>query len=136
MNLQGNQAPIDGNQGTTLDVSPTEVVCKVAGITIFGAADDVRAACAALEARALPTYPDELTPDLREVLGWMCFQCAHIARAMRAAGVEIEHRAEDEQAHVIHWMVKLVLRHGANWRAEGAKHIEAWKQSVEAKGAA
>ncbi len=130
---KGNRSPIDGDQGSTLRVGPDEVICTVAGVTLFGSADNVRAARAALEACPLPTYPDELTPELREVLGWMCFQCISIAQAMRAAGIDVKKKAEDEQAHVLHWMVKLVLRHGANWRKEGVKDIEAWREAARAR---
>jgi predicted RNase H-like nuclease (RuvC/YqgF family) len=76
------------------------------------------------------TYPEELTPDLREVLGWTCFQCGPIAHAMRAAGMDINPKAEDEQAHALHWMVKLVLKHGAEWRAAGAEDIRGWKAAI------
>lgn len=80
-----------------------------------------------MRSRRSPAYPDELTPELREVLGFMCFQCISIAQAMRLAGIDVKKKAEDEQANVLHWMVKLVLRHGANWRKEGVKDIEAWR---------
>jgi len=66
------------------------------------------------QAAAAP-FPDELTPELREVLGWPNFRCGPIAHLMRAAGADIKPKAEDEQAVVLHWFVTLVLRHGANW---------------------
>lgn len=122
---KGNHVPINGLQRVAAH--------DVAGVSIFGSPEDVAAARAALEAKPLPAYPDELTPELREVLGWMCFQCAPIAHAMQAAGMDIQRKAEDEQAHVLHWMVKLVLRHGANWRVEGSKDINAWLEAAHAK---
>lgn len=117
---EGNHDPISGDQTGC-------AIAKVAGVTITGDADAVAAARAALETRPQPTYPDELTPELREVLGFMCFQCISIAQAMRLAGIDVKKRAEDEQANVLHWMVKLVLRHGAEWRKEGVKEIQAWR---------
>lgn len=67
-------------------------------------------------------YPAKLTPELQHVLGRPNFWCAQYARVMRAAGVEIECRAETEQAYVLHWLVKLVLDHGENWAiAAGAQ---------------
>ncbi|MGV0128667.1 hypothetical protein [Burkholderia gladioli] len=67
-------------------------------------------------------YPATLTPELQHVLGRPNFWCAQYARVMRAAGVEIECRAETEQAYVLHWLVKLVLDHGENWAiAAGAQ---------------
>lgn len=126
---EGNHDPISGDQ-------TGGAIAKVAGVTIIGDADAVAAARAALESRPQPAYPDELTPELREVLGFMCFQCISIAQAMRLAGIDVKKRAEDEQANVLHWMVKLVLRHGADWRKEGVKDIEAWRARAQERAAA
>lgn len=109
---------------------PTHITEKVAGVTISGAPDDVAAVRAALRAGPLPVFPDELTPDLKEVLGRLCFECLAFANLMRAAGVEIEHRAEAEQAHVLHWLVKLVLKNGDNWRAAGLIDLESWRDAA------
>ncbi|NEV77918.1 hypothetical protein DYI24_12810 [Rhodopseudomonas sp. BR0C11] len=68
-------------------------------------------------------YPDKMTPELREVLGKICFQLAPIAQAFRAAGHEIEEKAEAEQAFVLHWLIKLALKHGSNWRDEASDQI-------------
>ncbi|MGK8887580.1 hypothetical protein [Burkholderia gladioli] len=85
------------------------------------------AALLALPAPATPesapplAYPDDLTPELLDVLGRPNFWCGPIAHAMREAGADIRRKAEDEQAHVLHWLVKLVLGHGAAWQpAAGA----------------
>ncbi|MBB2981795.1 hypothetical protein [Paraburkholderia tropica] len=123
---EGNHDPISGDQ-------TGNAIAKIAGVTITGDADAVAAARAALETRPQPAYPDELTPELREVLGFMCFQCISIAQAMRLAGIDVKKKAEDEQANVLHWMVKLVLRHGADWRKEGVKDIEAWREAARAQ---
>ncbi|MHB9833869.1 hypothetical protein Q8F57_003420 [Paraburkholderia terrae] len=77
------------------------------------------------------TYPDELTADLREVLGWPNFRCGPIAHLMRAAGADIKRKAEDEQAVVLHWMVKLVLQHGADWWTVGTKEISAMQERIK-----
>jgi hypothetical protein len=63
--------------------------------------------------------PEELTPNMRHVLGYPNFRCGAIARKLRQQGWQIPERAEDEQAVVIHWLLKLVLRHGENWCREG-----------------
>ncbi|VWB76885.1 gp38 [Burkholderia lata] len=60
-------------------------------------------------------YPDELTDDLRHVLGFPNFRCVPYAHLMVAAGAKIDPRSEDEQAHVLHWLVKLVIDHGERW---------------------
>ncbi|MCM2547611.1 hypothetical protein EFP18_12180 [Burkholderia glumae] len=81
----------------------------------------------ALPAPAIPesdpplVYPNDLTPELLDVLGRPNFWCGPIAHAMRDAGADIRRKSEDEQAHVLHWLVKLVLGHGAAWQpAAGA----------------
>ena len=53
-------------------------------------------------------YPADLTPSLREVLGIANFRCGPCADALRSRGFTIAERA-DEQAEVIHFLVKLVL---------------------------
>jgi hypothetical protein len=47
--------------------------------------------------------------------------------------MDINPKAEDEQAHALHWMVKLVLKHGAEWRAAGAEDIRGWKAAITAQ---
>lgn len=69
-------------------------------------------------------YPKELTPALRDVLGMMVFELSPIAPALRAAGHDIERRAEDEQAAVLHWLIGIVLEHGDGWRKHAANEIE------------
>lgn len=69
----------------------------------------------AVQQNASAPFPDVLTDDLREVLGWPNFRCGPIAHLMRAAGADIKTKAEDEQAVVLHWFVTLVLKHGADW---------------------
>ena len=44
------------------------------------------------------------------------FWCARYANFLRLDGVLIPHRAEAEQAAVIHWMLNLYLKHGDSWR--------------------
>jgi|HubBroStandDraft_2_1064218.scaffolds.fasta_scaffold11841_6 hypothetical protein len=113
-----------------ITVPHSSVICKVAGVTIVGPVDHVVAARAALEANPAPTYPDELTPDLREVLSRPNFQCSPIAHVMRAAGVDIKPKAEDEQAVVLHWMIKLVLRHGEKWREVARDELDAMTEKI------
>ncbi|CAG9225667.1 hypothetical protein [Burkholderia vietnamiensis] len=70
-------------------------------------------------------YPDVMTADLRDVLGRPNFWCGPIAHEMRAAGADIKTKAEDEQAHVLHWLVKLVLDHGTEWQKVAARELRA-----------
>jgi hypothetical protein len=61
------------------------------------------------------TYPEEMTAAIRTVLGRPNFTCIRIAHLLRRSGVEIAHKAEDEQASVIHFLLKFALRHGEMW---------------------
>jgi hypothetical protein len=77
-------------------------------------------------------WPEQLTPELREVLGLMCFTTGPIARGFRAAGEEIERNVEAEQAFVLHWLIGLALQHGPAWRSiAGARVAELMKQVKE-----
>ena len=76
---------------------------------------------------ATPEWPSGLTVELRQILGFMCFQLgepAHVYRAAGefrdAAGSELKPRAEDEQAFMLHKLVGLWFAHGDGWR-EAAK---------------
>ena len=62
-------------------------------------------------------FPREMTPEVKDVLSYMCFEASPIARAFHEAGrADIKCRAEDEQAFVLHWLLTLALEHGAEWR--------------------
>lgn len=72
--------------------------------------------------------PDRLDDDLRAILGTLCFEANPLAFWLRVGGAEIPYRAEDEQAHVIHWLLKLWLKHGADWKRAGNAEIKAIRQ--------
>src|SRR5258708_14670611 len=96
---------------------------------------DMRAAWQAARAtaeRSNSVYPDELTPELREVLGWPNFKCGPFAHLMVAAGAEIKPKAEDEQAAVLHWLIKLVLKHGEKWNEAASADLIAMRDTVQA----
>lgn len=131
---EGNRSPIDGNR-SMISVPASHVICEVAGVTIIGSPDNVAAARAALEAAPLPAYPEELTPELREVLGWPNFKCAPVAHAFQASGYPIAKRAEDEQAFVLHWFTKLVLRHGGQWWEKACEEIASLAESARTRRA-
>lgn len=80
-------------------------------------------------------YPSELTPALREVLSLMLWHTGPIAHAMRASGEDIPRKAEAEQAHVLHWLIGLVLEHGDDWREHAAAHIEQLRHGLTEKRA-
>ncbi|MNN90192.1 hypothetical protein D3C81_2081000 [compost metagenome] len=62
----------------------------------------------------------------------MLYTTTPIAHALRAAGTDIPKRCEEEQAHVLHWLVQLALQHGAEWRARAAKSIEELQAATQA----
>ncbi|KVC74683.1 hypothetical protein WI73_05785 [Burkholderia ubonensis] len=78
------------------------------------------------------TYPDELTDALRYVLGFPNFSCAPYAQLMRNSGAKILTRSEDEQAYVLHWLVKLVLDHGAQWADVAEEELKAMRAQPDA----
>ncbi|QCP50190.1 hypothetical protein FAZ95_13975 [Trinickia violacea] len=80
-------------------------------------------------------FPEELTDNLREALGWPNFRCGPVAYLMRAAGAQIEPKAEDEQAAVLHWFVKLVLKHGNDWWTVARDELAAMRERVDASEA-
>jgi hypothetical protein len=95
------------------------------GIGAIWDTTDYAAMAASVLAPDVAPFPEQLTPELREVLGMICFQCAPIAHAFRAAGADIATKAEAEQAYVIHWLVGIVLRHGKDWRTVAGGELEA-----------
>lgn len=79
-------------------------------------------------------YPTEPTDALLEVLGLMLYTTTPIAHALRAAGTDIPKRCEEEQAHVLHWLIQLALQHGADWRARAGKSLDELRAASQADG--
>jgi hypothetical protein len=78
-----------------------------------------------------------LNRDLRAILGRICYTCVEIATILRANGVEIARRAEDEQAAVIHWLLTVYAEHGEAWAHEADKQLRVLaKRALEASKAA
>jgi hypothetical protein len=77
-------------------------------------------------------YPPEMTPELRHVLGMMCFQLARYAHLFRSVGADIKTRAEDEQAYCLHWLIKHVLAHGAEWASHADADVAAAREKIAA----
>ncbi|MGZ0007140.1 hypothetical protein [Burkholderia gladioli] len=109
-------------KGDPRDVANFSMMLYHHGAPISAAADAGRAA-----ARA---YPDALTEDLRHVLGFPNFRCGPYAHLMRAAGANIQRKSEDEQAHVLHWLVKLVIDHGERWADVAQEELDAMREKV------
>lgn len=90
---------------------------------------------AVIEALAKPQAPKalELTPDLRWILGQMCFQHIHTAQALRVMGHQIARKAEDEQAVTLHWLLGHYLRDPVSWRANAAEEMRVGAAAEAAK---
>ncbi len=71
----------------------------------------------------------ELNDDTRFILGMPCFEAAPYAHKLKKLKVEgfvdLEPKAEAEQAAVLHWMLNLYLQHGESWRDAGKKILSA-----------
>jgi hypothetical protein len=90
------------------------------------------------EVTAIPptvlSFPRELTADLRDVLSTMIWTSGQIAHCLRAGGEVIKKRAEDEQAHVLHWLICLALEHGSAWREKASDRIREIQDSTAKQG--
>ncbi|MBL5919737.1 hypothetical protein I7V28_01125 [Lelliottia amnigena] len=64
-----------------------------------------------------------LDEHLMAILGRPNFLCAGLAECLRVGGNDIPRKSECEQATVIHWMLKLYLKHGANWSNEANNEL-------------
>ncbi len=80
----------------------------------------------------LVTGPITIDPNDPEVLGIlskMCFTCGPIAHIFQKAGYPIPTHAEEEQAHIILWMLGLYRDHGDDWRTKGDAQLRAMKKA-------
>lgn len=76
-------------------------------------------------------WPDALTPELREILGHICFELGSLAHAYRDAGLfvgadgeQLRSRAEDEQAFMLHRFLTHWFKAGPDWRKSCWKEME------------
>lgn len=65
-----------------------------------------------------------LTDDLKFILGRPNFWCGPYAHLLRAAGQDIEPKAEQEQAAVIHWLLDFYQADQLNWRAKVSEEVK------------
>lgn len=67
----------------------------------------------------------EFTPDVEWILGRPNFWCGPIAHRLIQLGLaKIDHKAEAEQAYVIHWLLGLYEKYGATFREEADKILK------------
>lgn len=87
-----------------------------------GDSEKIAKALSALWQRAFSDASPEAKPALPPmneallyILGRPNFMCYGVAQSLRKLGHSIPNRTEDEQAHVIHWMLNSYLLHGDGW---------------------
>ena len=73
------------------------------------------------EPRTLPIVPGKLTidpsdPEVQWILSKTCLDCAPMAHIFQRAGYPIPTHAEEEQMHILLWMLARYQEHGAGWR--------------------
>jgi hypothetical protein len=79
-------------------------------------------------------YPESLTPTLAHVLGFMNFRTGPMAHVFRAAGHDIATKCEAEQAFVLDWMIRTVIRHGDKWAEVLADDLNAARAAIQRGG--
>ena len=84
------------------------------------------------------TFPaelgDPLTSPIAQVLAeaYEPWNLAAIGRAFRDNGIDLPRRVEAECAYVLHWLLKVALEHGPDWRERAQAQIDALKPAHEA----
>lgn len=63
------------------------------------------------------------TDAVYEILSYMCFELGRTAALFRATGDEIKRRAENEQAHMMRWMLTLAAQHGERWTVAAGEEV-------------
>lgn len=71
----------------------------------------------------------EMNNDLLEILGRPNFACRPFANALRQSGIQIEQKAEHEQAYAINWMLGFYIKHGNEWRKHAGEALESLLKS-------
>jgi hypothetical protein len=54
------------------------------------------------------------------------------AHLFRSVGADMKTRAEDEQAYCLHWLIKPVLAHGAEWAGHAEAEVAAAREKIAA----
>lgn len=76
------------------------------------------------EVEPLAILPNDITPEIREVLRMQPWRVESLASALRAAGHNISKRNEDATAAVKFLLLQFVLRHGASWHHVFKKYVD------------
>jgi len=76
-------------------------------------------------------YPAKMTNDMGRILSTMAYQCSGLAMLIRTLGGHVGHRAEDEQASVIHYLLCKYLSDPKGWRGLVSADFSLAKQIEE-----
>lgn len=77
------------------------------------------------------SIPIELNDETRFILGRPNFWCGSVAPIFREGGHTIPKKAEDEQAHIIHWMLGLYAKHGDGWKEKANEYLNSGAKSTQ-----
>lgn len=95
---------------------------------------DAKPQLAEANGSTLPIVPGPITidpsdPEVQFILSKTCLFCARIAHVFQRAGYPIPQQAEDEQMHVLLWMLARYREHGNRWRAKCDEELRALRQT-------
>ncbi len=70
-------------------------------------------------------WPENLTPELSDILSRPNFSFIGLSQLYRAGGINLKERAENEQAFFMHKMLSFWFSHGAGWKDAMQVEIDA-----------
>lgn len=72
---------------------------------------------------------DPADPEVLDILSKLAFVCAPIAHIFQRAGYPIPTHAEEEQGHIIMWMLGMYRDHGKDWRTKANVTLNALRKA-------
>lgn len=87
------------------------------------------------ECQAAPVELLPLNEQTRMILGRPNFACTFTARRMRELGHRIKPTPRDEQAAVLHLLVNMYQKHGADWFEHVSAYLDRGQQAAAAAAA-
>lgn len=72
--------------------------------------------------------------DVMWILGQPCFAIGGFADFLRKGGMDIPRKAESEQAEVAYYCLQMYAKHGADWRKEVGKAMDAMLRAAQESG--
>ncbi len=72
---------------------------------------------------------DPADSEVLDILSKLSFVCAPIAHIFQRAGYPIPTHAEEEQGHIIMWMLGMYRDHGKEWRTKANATLNALRKA-------